>query len=398
MERQDYRVQRPWSATVLSQSQTAVPLQAGTRIINVFDQPDLNRQLLILGEPGSGKTTMLLELAEDLLKRAITDENEPIPVLIDFDSWQRSNLSFFEWLVSKLKEKYGRRFPAQQWLENNQLLPLLDGLDEVDPEHQQACGIALSSWLTGELIQQPCGVVVCCRREEYEQVVQQPLNLYTAIYLQPLTQNQIAEYFAQLDLNIVWKTLQQDESLQELLTKPLFLSTFGLVQTQNKFSLEDWQLLSNSEQRIEYLFHIYWEATMTRDLIIDPGEKQQGFLSRTYGKKQLSSETVQRALIFAAKSLNQESKTELLIERIQPSWLPEVEQRKIYKSLCIIFFSLMFIPASYLARDFSEWLPVMLTTFPLLKYILTVDQIIPTEKLQLSNRFLTTKEEGLAVT
>ena len=397
IEQQNYRVQRPWAATVISPAQTGIPLDANTRVVELFDQPDLRQQLLILGEPGAGKTTMLLELAEDLLQRAIANENESIPVLIDLSSWKNLGQSFFEWLVSKLKEKYGRGFPAKQWLENNQLLPLLDGLDEVDSEHQQACAKALNAWLTGELSQRPCGVVVCCRKEEYEQIVRQPLNLYGAVYLRSLTQKQIANYFAQMGLQVVWHTVQQDENLQEVLTKPLFLSMFGLVQSQKMFSLENWQSLTTSNQRIEYLLSVYWKAVMNRELIIDPNEKQQGLLSKTYRKKQLPQyEVVQRALIFVAKALNQESQTELLIERMQPSWLVDTEQRTVYRSFSILFFSLLLIAASYLSGEFSEWLPIMISTFPLLKYVLTVDQISPIEKLQFNGKILpSTKEEYL---
>ncbi|MBD1929824.1 hypothetical protein H6F74_26845 [Trichocoleus sp. FACHB-90] len=127
-----------------------------------------------------------------------------------------------------MKAKYGiRQDLAQQWLEKNQLLPLLDGLDEVAPHHQKDCAVALNAWLTGELAQHPCGVLICCRREEFEKVVRQSLNLYGAIYLQALTAEQIEDYFAQFELQDVWQTVQQDEALQELLTTPLFLSMFG---------------------------------------------------------------------------------------------------------------------------------------------------------------------------
>jgi hypothetical protein len=185
MERQDYRVQRPWSATVAQQSQPAVPLDAGTRIVEVFDRPELARQLLILGEPGAGKTTMMLELAQDLLQRAMADKAQPIPVLLSLSSWKNPEQSFFEWLVGALKGKYGiPQNLAQRWLKKNQLLPLLDGLDEVAPQYQQACAVALNTWLIGELDQRPCGIVICCRQEEFEQVVRQPLILQGAIYVE----------------------------------------------------------------------------------------------------------------------------------------------------------------------------------------------------------------------
>ncbi|MGB5962724.1 MAG: NACHT domain-containing protein [Coleofasciculaceae cyanobacterium] len=326
IEKQDYRVQLPWSAMVVQQSQSAVPLDPGTRIVEVFDNPKLaRRQLLILGEPGAGKTTMMLELAEDLLKQAIADNTKPIPVLLNLSSWKDPQQSIFNWLVDELKSKYGiGQDLAQQWLKNSQLLPLLDGLDEVAPQHQQACAVALNAWLTGELTQRPCGVLICCRREEFEQVVQQPLSLYGAIYLQALTVEQIEEYFTQFGLQDVWGTVQQNEELQKLLTIPLFLSMFGLVQTQGKFSLDDWQLRITSELKIEYLLDTYWDAAIERVLIIDPVARQQGILSKTYGKKPPPTrKVVRRALVFVAKALQQESQTEFLIERMQPYYLKD---------------------------------------------------------------------------
>ena len=330
MERQDYRVQPPWRATVAQKSQLPIPLEAGTRIVEVFDRPELARQLLILGEPGAGKTTMMLKLADDLLERAKAYKEEPIPVLLSLSSWKKPEQkkpeqSIFEWLVGELKEKYGiGQDLAKQWLKNNHLLPLLDGLDEVAPQHQQDCAKALNQWLTRNIEEKPCGVLICCRREEFEQVVRQPLNLYGAIYLHALTVEQIEDYFAQFELQDVWQTVQQDEALQELLTTPLFLSMFGLVQTQGKFSLDHWRSRTTSERQVEYLLDTYWEATITRELIIDPNDKQRGILSKTYGTKPPPMpEAVQRALVFMAEALEQESQTEVLIEGMQPHYLKD---------------------------------------------------------------------------
>lgn len=340
MERQDYRVQRPWSVVV---QQSAVPLDAETRIVEVFDNPEFARQLLILGEPGAGKTTMMLELAEDLLQRARADNTQPIPVLLNLSSWKNPQQSIFDWLVGELKSKYGiSQDLAQRWLKKHQLLPLLDGLDEVTPQHQQACAVALNAWLTGNIEQKPCGVLICCRREEYQEVVQQPLSLYGAVYLQALTIEQIEDYFTQFKLQDVWGTVQQDQALQKLLTKPLFLSMFGLVQTQGKFSLADWQLRITSEQKIEYLLDTYWDAAIERELIIDPIQRQQGILSKTYGKKPPPTrKAVRRSLVFAAKMLDRESSTDLLIEKMQPTALITRRQKWAYRLISGLIYGLV---------------------------------------------------------
>ena len=60
MERADDAVVNPWDMVIHVPEQEHRQLPKGTRIVDVFDE--MNQSLLILGEPGSGKTTMLLEL------------------------------------------------------------------------------------------------------------------------------------------------------------------------------------------------------------------------------------------------------------------------------------------------------------------------------------------------
>jgi GTPase SAR1 family protein len=335
LERQDFRVQRPWSATMRQENQ-AVLLDAGTRVIEVFDQAGMNRQLLILGEPGAGKTTMMLELAEDLVGRSQRDKDQPIPVLVSLSSWKplatkTGERSFFDWLVAEVKAKYGLRSDlGKKWLGKGMVLPLLDGLDEVAPQYQRDCAIAINRWLTGDVEQRPCGVLVCCRREEFEQVVREPLSLYGAIYLQALTVGQVEEYFERFGLGDVGQSVRQDEALLELLTKPLFLSMFGLVQMQGAFSLDDWGERSTSESKVEYLLDTYWNAAMNRRLIVDP---EDGRSSKTYGMKAVPSQKqVRRSLVFLAKMLDREEDgTELLIEKMQPTGLITKRQKWIYR-------------------------------------------------------------------
>lgn len=63
LEERPGEVQHPWDMTLHMPDRENRPLPLGTKIMQVFDEA--NHALLILGEPGSGKTTMLLELARD---------------------------------------------------------------------------------------------------------------------------------------------------------------------------------------------------------------------------------------------------------------------------------------------------------------------------------------------
>ncbi len=87
-EMQPERVRSPWDREISIGQRSPQPLAADTTILQVFERDDVQRKLLILGEPGSGKTTTMLELARDLLSRAKQDVHQPTPVLLNLSSWQ----------------------------------------------------------------------------------------------------------------------------------------------------------------------------------------------------------------------------------------------------------------------------------------------------------------------
>ena len=72
--------------------------------MEVYDQHD--GALLILGAPGGGKTTLLLELADALLDRAAEDETHPIPVVFPLSTWAAHPRPLDVWLVDELQARY----------------------------------------------------------------------------------------------------------------------------------------------------------------------------------------------------------------------------------------------------------------------------------------------------
>src|SRR5262249_14259130 len=140
------------------------PLPPGTPVVKVYDEMD--HALLILGAPGSGKTTLLLELTRDLLDRATHDPEHPIPVVFPLSTWAASRTPWAEWLADELNLRYAAPHKiAQEWVASDQVLPLLDGLDEVKPEHRAACVSAINGFRQAHGL---LPLVISSRTADYE--------------------------------------------------------------------------------------------------------------------------------------------------------------------------------------------------------------------------------------
>jgi predicted NACHT family NTPase len=158
----------------------------------IFDE--LGRAMLILGGPGAGKTTLLLELASDLLDRAEQDAAHPIPVVFHLSSWAVRRCPLADWLVDVLAEfYYVQRKLAQAWVADEQVLPLLDGLDEVAPEHRAACVEAINTFRHGY---GPVPLAVCSRAADYHALPVR-VELSEAVVIEPLSPEQVNIYLKQ---------------------------------------------------------------------------------------------------------------------------------------------------------------------------------------------------------
>ena len=104
---------------------------------------------MILGDPGSGKTVTLLQLAQHLLEQAQSIASEPVPVVFHLGSWAVERISFEKWLILEARSKYyvsGELF--EKWLRENRIILLLDGLDEVDRAHQSGCVLGINNYIS----------------------------------------------------------------------------------------------------------------------------------------------------------------------------------------------------------------------------------------------------------
>ena len=258
-------LQHPWDMVWEEPESLQQPrvLPRGLRAIDKFDELGVGRTMLILGEPGSGKTFTLLQMAKDLLRDAELEASLPIPVIFNLSSWgsRQRNIRFTDWLVQELDKKYDvSQSLGTYWIKNQQLLLLLDGLDEVELERRESCLRALNQF------KRECGqteMLVCCRIKDYE-ALSTKLQFQGAIYLQALNQEQIDEYLAQAGerLSALRQLLQVDPNLQELAKTPLMLNIMSLA--YQHLSPEDLSVTSSVEEERRRLFDAYIERMLNR--------------------------------------------------------------------------------------------------------------------------------------
>lgn len=300
MEYDPTAVDHPWDMVVQMPERPDKAVPPGTRIVDVFD--DVGGSLLILGEPGSGKTTMLLELARDLIARAEQDPLQCISVVFNLSSWVVRQAPLEEWLVEELRTKYYiPKKVAQAWVKDDALLLLLDGLDEVKADTRNKCVTAINAFREQHIVP----LVVCSRKADYKALTKK-LHLQGGICLHSLTPAQIDIYLtsAGIETQAVRTTLKQDTVLQEMAESPLFLSI--MIQAYRGKTITDLQDLATPEAHRQHLFDTYIERMFYRRV-----------QHHTYASRQ----TCQR-LSYLAHQMNIHAQPIFLIENLQTTWLP----------------------------------------------------------------------------
>lgn len=302
-------VERPWDLELHLPGQERRPVPHGTPILELLHQ--CSEAFLILGDPGSGKTTTLLQLARDAIMCAQADSVQPIPVVFNLSSWtgkrrgkrgREVEQTFVEWLIDELNNKYHvPRKLARYWVENDRLFLLLDGLDEVRTDARNACVRAINGFRHDHGF---VPLAVCSRVADYETLTTR-LELHGAILLQPLTPTQIDEYLtgAGIELKAVRATLKNDPVLQEMAQSPLFLNIMTLAYRGK--TIDDLQTLSTPEARRQHLFNTYIQQMFQRRTKVHP----------------YSQESILHWLSYLAQQMTSHGHSIFLVENLQPDWL-----------------------------------------------------------------------------
>jgi hypothetical protein len=204
--------------------------RSGDHVDLVTAYRDAGRQLVILGAPGSGKTTQVLVLMRHLLDVARRDPSAPVPELFQLPSWAKDRKPLVEWLTEQLQRRHGfRRTVGRSLLVHRRIVPMLDGLDEVAREHRADCMAEITRFWTTH---GGGPIILCSRLAEYQELSER-LPFGGAVIVEAPGDEQRQRYLEAA--GPLWDAVRasliagDNPALGELLATPLMLSVVVLA-------------------------------------------------------------------------------------------------------------------------------------------------------------------------
>ncbi|MCB0522226.1 MAG: hypothetical protein KDD27_25000 [Saprospiraceae bacterium] len=204
-------------------------------------------RLLILGEPGAGKSILLLRFGLRLIEMAEADPKFPIPVLLDLASWRDENQTFETWIEKNLPYIGGSFAVSKEYagilVESKIILPLLDGFDEIREPLRNSCLRQLLPYLDKVKNARPeplPEVIICSRIIEYHAAEDAPV--FAALKIQPLTAKDVNDALRPLAndnfpaAKRLQNTLRENPGLYPAVTSAFFVHTLLDISQQEQVS------------------------------------------------------------------------------------------------------------------------------------------------------------------
>lgn len=314
---------------ILYEQKGCTPQITARSIIDIFQDKNTGERLAILGKPGSGKTICLLQLLDHLLRRAVEDEQAPLPVIFECSEWDGKDL--VGWMGRQLSKNYRglKEKLAEELVRSDIIFPLFDGLDELLQSRQDEFVRVFNKFQVGR------STVLCCRDEEYRKL-KEKIEINHSVTLQDISTEKLKGYIKRLQLNELWDFLQRSQkegdesSLFELAHRPLFLNIILMLEEEE--SLRQDKELRSGKKEEDRLWQLYLDYCLkeerSRQLYLDNWQEEEELLfdhtASTKDNDKKNNPEKEKFLLWLhclASYMVTERKVELQVKELRPTML-----------------------------------------------------------------------------
>jgi len=346
-----------------------------------------NDRLLIIGNPGAGKTVLLLKLAVSLLDRRDNSQPETFPVILNLASWSSEYEKFEVWLNTTLVSGYGLSETfAATLLHQDRIIFLLDGLDELARDQGEttaaivrgACLRSLNQYLN-----RGKRVVICCRRNEFAQMrtlSSQDAPVSATVALLDLTRDQIRNALLDATLRTDHKgnrrdavaaghileflKLKRSKVLFDVLRTPFYFTT--ALEVFDSPILDDHHIPNKQDELRRYLLR---EFIKTK-------------LYRTPNPRGYKPEKIQRWLNWLAVLLLNSRQTTFELSKLQLYHVQLPMNYAIYMGICLGLLTECFVWGALGKKFWGIGFPLGALPFPVLSLFGVHRRLIVTEDIR----------------
>ncbi len=262
---------------------------------DIFDRA--NGRLLIVGLPGFGKTTLVLQLALHLLERS----SKQMPAVLNLATWRTEFGTFDNWLRQILPAELGAsKGLADQIWKNSSLVLLLDGLDEVPEADRDSCLTAIGEFGVDASRQ----FLISSRIDEYAGTKDAPV--YVQVEVEQLTIEQVEAGLlasVQPESRRLLNALKRDPLLRQAVENPFYLNTAQLLFASGKNWSEFGFVAENVAGRQRELVERFVDGALARK-----------------AEKDYLADKAQHWLSFLASRMSQRNMVVFELRDLQPGW------------------------------------------------------------------------------
>ena len=239
-------------------------------------------RLLLIGDPGAGKTTILLFAAINILMDESREQK--LPLILNLATWQKDR-NFKEWYAQSIAHTYSLSpIFVEELLRRDAVMPFFDGFDEVAEDTREDFFQKMAAYFGDQRSRQ---LIVSSRKKEYA-AAKADAPVYAEIEVQRLSLEQIKKALkgnaqTQAADRALLDAIDRDEWLGKAVETPFYLNTASFLFGKGHKLWGDFPFKANSlEGRQEELIKVFVVEQV-------PGRRERKHLSFLAGKMEEES-------------------------------------------------------------------------------------------------------------